>query len=116
MLQRYPTIRKMAPEFLSTFVFRGHAVAANLLRSLSMVADLYRKGKERYPTGLPYLRLNQQAVIFAKRVFGRLREECAFTGGHTIIKDYMREREQRRQEVFVLLVAPARPRIKSTAA
>ncbi|MBD9375552.1 hypothetical protein IB238_23355 [Rhizobium sp. ARZ01] len=25
MLQRYPTIRKMAPEFLSTLVFRGHA-------------------------------------------------------------------------------------------
>jgi len=37
----------------------------------------------------------------AKRVFDRLRDECGFTGGYTIIKDYMREREQRRQEVFV---------------
>src|SRR3546814_11600077 len=36
----------------------------------------------------------------AKRVFDRLRDECGFTGGYTIIKDYMREREQRRQEVF----------------
>jgi len=39
----------------------------------------------------------------AKRVFDRLRDERGFTGGYTIIKDYMREREQRRQEVFVPL-------------
>ena len=39
----------------------------------------------------------------AKRVFGRLRDERGFTGGYTIIKDYMREREQRRQEVFMPL-------------
>jgi len=39
----------------------------------------------------------------AKRVFERLRDECGFTGGYTIIKDDMREREQRRQEVFVPL-------------
>ena len=43
----------------------------------------------------------------AKRVFDRLRDECGFTGGYTIIKDYMREREQRRQEVFVPLSHPA---------
>ena len=30
----------------------------------------------------------------AKRVFDRLRDECGFTGGYTIIKDYMRERDQ----------------------
>ncbi|QFI70531.1 Mobile element protein (plasmid) [Sinorhizobium alkalisoli] len=34
-------------------------------------------------------------------MFDRLRDECGFTGGYTIIKDYIREREQRRQEVFV---------------
>src|SRR3546814_2447449 len=33
----------------------------------------------------------------AKRVFDRLRDERGFTGGYTIIKDYMRERDQRRQ-------------------
>ncbi len=42
----------------------------------------------------------------AKRVFDRLRDECGFAGGYTIIKDYMREREQRRQEVFVPLSHP----------
>jgi transposase len=31
----------------------------------------------------------------AKRVFDRLRDEHGFTGGYTIIKDYMRERDQR---------------------
>ena len=42
----------------------------------------------------------------AKRVFDRLRDECGFTGGYTIIKDYRHEREQRRQEVFVPLSHP----------
>lgn len=42
----------------------------------------------------------------AKRVFDRLREECGFTGGYTIIKDYIRERERRGREVFVPLSHP----------
>lgn len=42
----------------------------------------------------------------AKRLFDRLCDECGFTGGYTIIKDYMRERSQRRQEVFVPLSHP----------
>src|SRR3546814_15945804 len=42
----------------------------------------------------------------AKRVFDRLRDERGFTGGYTIIKDYMRERDQRRQAVFVPLSHP----------
>src|SRR5690606_36796024 len=42
----------------------------------------------------------------AKRVFHRLRDECGFTGGYTIIKDYIRGREQRGQEVFVPLAYP----------
>jgi len=53
MLQRYPTIRKLAPQFLSTLVFRGHAVAANLLRALSVIADLYRTGKRAIPDNAP---------------------------------------------------------------
>ncbi|MGY6710101.1 MAG: Tn3 family transposase [Rhizobiaceae bacterium] len=53
MLQRHPTIRKLAPQFLSTLVFRGHAVAANLLRALSVVADLYRTGKRAIPDKAP---------------------------------------------------------------
>ncbi|WP_284316938.1 Tn3 family transposase, partial [Labrys miyagiensis] len=53
LLQRYPTIRKLAPQFLSTLVFRGHAVAANLLRALSVIADLYRTGKRAIPDKAP---------------------------------------------------------------
>jgi transposase len=39
----------------------------------------------------------------AKRVFDRLRGEHGFTGGYTIIKDYIRERAQRSREMFVPL-------------
>jgi hypothetical protein len=42
----------------------------------------------------------------AERVFDRLGEECRFTGGYTIIKDYMRERDQYPQVVFVPLSHP----------
>ena len=39
----------------------------------------------------------------AKRVFDRLRDEHGFTGGYTIIKDYVRERGRRGKEMFVPL-------------
>ena len=38
----------------------------------------------------------------AKRIFDRLRDEYGFTGGYTIVKDYVRERRSR--EMFVPLV------------
>jgi transposase len=39
----------------------------------------------------------------AKRVFDRLRDEHGFTGGYTIIKDYVRDLQRRRREMFVPL-------------
>ena len=43
----------------------------------------------------------------AKRIFDRLRDECGFTGGYTIVKDYVRERRLRSREMFVPLHHPA---------
>ena len=37
----------------------------------------------------------------AKRIFERLRDEHGFTGGYTIVKDYVREHRRHRQEMFV---------------
>jgi transposase len=42
----------------------------------------------------------------AKRVFERLRDEYGFTGGITIVKDYVAGWRQRMQEMFVPLVHP----------
>ena len=42
----------------------------------------------------------------AKRVFERLRDEHAFTGGYTIVKDYIREHRRRGREMFVPLHHP----------
>ena len=42
----------------------------------------------------------------AKRIYDRLRTEHGFTGGYTIVKDYVRESRARAQEVFVPLVHP----------
>src|ERR1035437_2507210 len=43
--------------------------------------DKQRPGKQRHT---------------AKRIFERLREEHSFTGGYTIVKDYVRRSEERR--------------------
>ena len=42
----------------------------------------------------------------AKRIFDRLRDEHGFAGGQTIVKDYVRERRHRLQEMFVPLAHP----------
>ncbi|MCP4385241.1 MAG: transposase, partial [Hyphomicrobiales bacterium] len=46
---------------------------------------------------------NRKQRHTAKRVLERLRDEHGFTGGYTIIKDYMREHERRGREMFVPL-------------
>jgi transposase len=42
----------------------------------------------------------------AKRIFERLREEYAFPGGYTIVKDYVRQQKLCRREMFVPLAHP----------
>ena len=43
----------------------------------------------------------------AKRIFERLKEEHGFTGGYTIVKDYVRTATLRGREMFVPLTHPA---------
>lgn len=42
----------------------------------------------------------------AKRILERLRDEHGFTGGYTIVKDYVREQQRRGREMFVPLAHP----------
>ena len=42
----------------------------------------------------------------AKRIFERLRDEHGFTGGYTIVKDYVREHRRHRREMLVPLTHP----------
>jgi transposase len=42
----------------------------------------------------------------SKRIFERLRDEHGFTGGITIVTDYVREKKRRNREVFVPLAHP----------
>jgi transposase len=42
----------------------------------------------------------------AKRIFERLRDEHGYTGGYTIVKDYVRLRKLRQREMFVPLEHP----------
>ena len=42
----------------------------------------------------------------AKRIFVRLRDECGFDGGYTIVKDYVRSQKRGSREMFVPLSHP----------
>ena len=42
----------------------------------------------------------------AKRIYQRLKDEFGFTGGYTIVKDYVRNHERRHREMFVPLAHP----------
>lgn len=42
----------------------------------------------------------------AKRIFERLRDECSFDGGYTIVKDYVRSKKRGSREMFVPLSHP----------
>ena len=43
----------------------------------------------------------------AKRIFAGLRDEHGFTGGYTIVTDYVREHHRRRREIYVASVSHA---------
>ena len=42
----------------------------------------------------------------AKRIFERLRQECAFPGCYTIVEEYVRHRKLSQREMFVPLTHP----------
>ena len=42
----------------------------------------------------------------SKRIFERLRDECGFNGGYTIVKDYVRNKKRGSREMFVPLSHP----------
>ena len=51
-------------------------------------------------------RLGRLGGCAPKRIFERLRDEHGFTGGYTIVKDYVREHCRHRREMFVPLTHP----------
>ena len=61
-----------------------------------------RLGGRRRARVLRYRKQRQTA----KRIFERLRDEHGFTGGYTIVKDYVREHRRHRREMFVPLTHP----------
>ena len=49
------------------------------------------------------------SATWPKRIYERLRDEHAYVGGYTIVKDYVREQEQRAEEMFVPVIPGSRP-------
>jgi transposase len=88
------TVRKMLSYSEPPGYRRTAEVRRPKLEAFIPVIDAWLEGDNQVP---------RKQRHTAKRVFDRLREEHDFTGGYTIIKDYIREKKQRTREMFVPL-------------
>ncbi len=91
------TVRKMLRFSIPPGYQRSRSRVRPKLGPFTGVIDRILKGD--------YKRLKRQRHT-AKRIFERLRDEHGFTGSYTIVKDDVRERRLRSQEMFVPLVHP----------
>jgi len=91
------TVRKMLMFSLPPGYRRSGPAARPRLDPYTGVIDWILKEDETRP---------RKQRHTAKRILERLRGEHGFTGGYTIVKDYVRERRLRMREVFVPLVHP----------
>ena len=91
------TVRKMLMFSLPPGYRRSGPAARPRLDPYTGVIDWILKEDETRP---------RKQRHTAKRILERLRGEHGFTGGYTIVKDYVRERRLRMREMFVPLVHP----------
>ena len=91
------TVRKMLMFSLPPGYRRSGAAARPKLDPYSGVIDRILEEDQARP---------RKQRHTAKRILERLRDEHAFAGGYTIVKDYVRERRLRMREMFVPLVHP----------
>jgi len=94
------TVRKMLSYSEPPGYRRTAAVRRPKLEAFVPIIDAWLDGDRQVP---------RKQRHTAKRVFDRLREEHDFTGGYTIIKDYIREREQRSREIGLVTVLRRSP-------
>ena len=98
-------------------VFGLHRDTVRKMLAYSVPPGYRRKSPPRRPKLEPFTgvidailetdgRVPRKQRHTAKRIFERLRDEYRFAGQYTIVKDYVRERRRRGQEMFVPLSHP----------
>ena len=98
-------------------LFGIHRSSVRKMLQYSVPPGYQRKAPPHRPKLDPYIGIIDQILESdrsvpkkqhhtAKRIFERLRDEHGFPGQYTIVKDYVREKGLRTQEMFVPLVHP----------
>ena len=98
-------------------LFNLHRKTVRKMLEYSVPPGYQRKAPPHRPKLAPYVGIIDQILDAdqsilkkqrhtAKRIFERLRDEHGFPGHYTIVKDYVREKRLRTQEMFVPLVHP----------
>ena len=98
-------------------LFNLHRQTVRKMLEYSVPPGYQRKAPPHRPKLAPYVGIidhildADQSILkkqrhTAKRIFERLRDEHGFSGHYTIVKDYVRDKQLRTQEMFVPLVHP----------
>ena len=98
-------------------VFGVHRGTVRKMLRFSIPPGYQRQGERDRPKLGPYTGVIERILEEDKtrpvkqrhtalRIYERLKDEHGFTGGYTIVKDYVREQRVRGQEMFVPLVHP----------
>jgi transposase len=98
-------------------LFNLHRKTVRKMLEYAVPPGYQRKSPPHRPKLAPYIDIIDQILESdqtvpkkqrhtAKRIFERLRDEHGFPGQYTIVKDYVREKRLRGQEMFVPLVHP----------
>ena len=101
----------------SARLFNLHRKTVRKMLEYSVPPGYQRKAPAHRPKLAPYIDVIDQILESdksipkkqrhtAKRIFERLRDEYGFPGQYTIVKDYVREKRRRGQEMFVPLIHP----------
>jgi len=99
-------------------VFGVHRETVRKMLRFSIPPGYQRQGERVRPKLGPYTGVIERILEEDKarpvkqrhtalRIYQRLKDEHGFTGGYTIVKDYVREQRVRGQEMFVPLAHPA---------
>ena len=91
------SVRKMLAFSIPPGYRRKAAVKRPKLGAFTGIIDAWLEGDRE---------VHRKQRHTSKRLFERLRDEHGFTGGYTIVKDYVREHERRGREMFVPLAHP----------
>jgi len=88
--ERYATIRRFAPAFLNTFVFRSAGAGASLMRAIEILRDLNHRSRREVPDDAPLPFQNKQWKRLVRDEDGRINRRLYEIAVLSTLRDRLR--------------------------